>query len=47
VGAEGIFRPVLIPHKQAGHPMPYATVSDNIRLYYEEAGSVKPILFVH
>jgi proline iminopeptidase len=27
--------------------MPHATVSDNIRLYYEEAGSGTPILFVH
>jgi proline iminopeptidase len=27
--------------------MPYATVSDNSRLYYEEAGSGTPILFVH
>ena len=27
--------------------MPYATTSDNVRLYYEEAGSGTPILFVH
>ena len=27
--------------------MPYATTRDNIRLYYEEAGSGAPILFVH
>jgi proline iminopeptidase len=27
--------------------MPHAAVSDNIRLYYEEAGSGTPILFVH
>ena len=27
--------------------MPYATTSDNVRLYYEEAGSGSPILFIH
>jgi 3-oxoadipate enol-lactonase len=27
--------------------MPHATTSDNVRLYYEEAGSGTPILFVH
>ena len=27
--------------------MPYATTSDNVRLYYEEAGSGTPILFLH
>ncbi len=27
--------------------MPYATTSDNVRLYYEEAGSGTPILFIH
>ena len=27
--------------------MPYATATDNIRLYYEEAGSGTPIVFVH
>jgi pimeloyl-ACP methyl ester carboxylesterase len=27
--------------------MPYATMSDGVRLYYEEAGSGTPILFVH
>ncbi|MPZ57092.1 MAG: alpha/beta fold hydrolase [Rhizobiales bacterium] len=27
--------------------MPYATTPDNVRLYYEEAGSGTPILFVH
>jgi len=27
--------------------MPYATASDNVRLYYEEAGSGTPILFLH
>lgn len=27
--------------------MPYATTSDKVRLYYEEAGSGTPILFVH
>ena len=27
--------------------MPYATASDETRLYYEEAGSGSPILFVH
>jgi 3-oxoadipate enol-lactonase len=27
--------------------MPYATTSDNVRLYYEEAGQGTPILFVH
>src|SRR5215470_3212610 len=28
-------------------PMPFATTSDNVRLYYEEAGSGTPILFIH
>ncbi len=27
--------------------MPYATTSDNVRLYYEEAGTGSPILFIH
>ena len=27
--------------------MPYATTSDNVQLYYEEAGSGTPILFIH
>src|SRR5450631_3881857 len=27
--------------------MPYATTSDNVRLYYEEVGQGAPILFVH
>ena len=27
--------------------MPYATTTDNVRLYYEEAGSGTPILFSH
>ena len=27
--------------------MPYATAKDNVKLYYEEAGSGTPILFVH
>jgi 3-oxoadipate enol-lactonase len=27
--------------------MPYATTSDNVRLYYEEVGQGTPILFVH
>ena len=27
--------------------MPYATTNDNVKLYYEEAGSGTPILFVH
>ncbi len=27
--------------------MPYATASDNVRLYYEEAGHGSPILFIH
>jgi len=27
--------------------MPYATTADNVKLYYEEAGSGTPILFVH
>jgi pimeloyl-ACP methyl ester carboxylesterase len=27
--------------------MPYAKTSDGVRLYYEEAGSGKPIVFVH
>jgi hypothetical protein len=27
--------------------MPYATAKDATRLYYEEAGSGTPILFVH
>src|SRR6201987_1661278 len=27
--------------------MPYAVASDNVRLYYEEAGSGTPILFLH
>jgi pimeloyl-ACP methyl ester carboxylesterase len=27
--------------------MPYATASDGVRLYYEEAGTGTPILFVH
>ena len=27
--------------------MPYATTSDRVRLYYEEAGTGTPILFVH
>ena len=27
--------------------MPYATTSDKVRLYYEEAGSGTPILFIH
>jgi 3-oxoadipate enol-lactonase len=28
-------------------PMPYATTSDKVRLYYEEVGQGTPILFVH
>lgn len=27
--------------------MPYATTSDNVKLYYEEAGQGTPILFIH
>src|ERR1700752_4687751 len=27
--------------------MPYAAASDNVRLYFEEAGSGTPILFLH
>jgi proline iminopeptidase len=27
--------------------MPYATASDDVRLYYEEAGTGSPILFIH
>ena len=27
--------------------MPYVTASDGVRLYYEEAGSGTPIVFVH
>ena len=27
--------------------MPYATTKDNVKLYYEEAGSGTPILFSH
>ena len=27
--------------------MPYATTKDNVKLYYEEAGSGTPILFCH
>ena len=27
--------------------MPYATTSDDVQLYYEEAGSGTPILFIH
>ncbi len=27
--------------------MPYATVSDGVRLYYEETGSGDPLIFVH
>ena len=27
--------------------MPYATAKDNVKLYYEEAGSGTPILFSH
>jgi len=27
--------------------MPYATTSDNVQLYFEEAGSGTPILFIH
>ena len=27
--------------------MPYATTKDNVKLYYEEAGSGSPILFCH
>src|SRR5581483_2393761 len=27
--------------------MPYAVASDNVRLYYEEAGSGTPVLFLH
>ena len=27
--------------------MPYATTDDGVRLYYEEAGSGQPIVFVH
>ena len=27
--------------------MPYATTSDNVRLYYEETGQGTPVLFVH
>ena len=29
------------------HAMPYATTKDNVKLYYEEAGSGTPILFGH
>jgi 3-oxoadipate enol-lactonase len=28
-------------------PMPYAVTSDNVRLYFEEAGSGTPIIFLH
>src|SRR5215475_8792840 len=28
-------------------PMPYAVANDKVRLYYEEAGSGTPILFLH
>ena len=27
--------------------MPYATTKDNVKLYYEEAGSGTPIIFSH
>ena len=27
--------------------MPYTTTSDNVQLYFEEAGSGTPILFIH
>ena len=27
--------------------MPYATTKDNVKLYYEEAGTGSPILFCH
>ena len=27
--------------------MPYATTKDNVKLYYEEAGSGTPVVFVH
>jgi len=30
-----------------GGTMPYVTASDGVRLYYEEAGSGTPIVFVH
>src|SRR6185312_5906191 len=33
-------------HEKEGE-MPHAVTSDNIRLYFEEAGSGTPILFLH
>src|SRR5947209_13549318 len=29
------------------HKMPYATTSDHVQLYFEEAGQGTPILFIH
>src|ERR1700750_476119 len=34
-------------HAGSNIKMPYATTSDNVQLYFEEAGSGTPILFIH
>jgi 3-oxoadipate enol-lactonase len=36
-----------VPANEKETPMPYAVATDNVRLYYEEAGSGTPILFLH
>jgi hypothetical protein len=38
--------PTTRPHKKEPQ-MPHAVASDNVRLYFEEAGSGTPILFLH
>jgi 3-oxoadipate enol-lactonase len=38
---------ILRRPKQQGNAMPHAVASDNVRLYYEEAGNGTPILFLH
>ena len=41
--AGGAPHPCLQPRR--GQPMPYATAKDDVKLYYEEAGSGTPIIF--
>src|SRR6185437_9805342 len=42
-----IFRPNARLIKKRKRKMPHAVTSDKVRLYYEEAGSGTPILFLH
>src|SRR5690349_20353398 len=37
----------LVPAQKEESEMPYAVAKDNVRLYFEEAGSGTPIIFLH